>query len=271
MMLPLPSPGTLTSPTSPPEGRSVIQARFENKTVLVTGASSGIGLAVAQRLSREGARIVGVARDSERLQAVLVPLPGEGHQACAADAADWDQIKPLIKVGKEAGGFAGAVLCAGAHELLPLALLDGEHLRRSFDANVTAAVNGIKLMAKAAAKEGAGIVLLSSVAALRGSPGFLAYAAAKGALLSTAKTAATELAGRRIRVNTIVGGVVETPMSQTWLGRLDEAQRRQVETNHLLGFGLPDDIAGVAAFLLSDDARWVTGAEIAVDGGLSAH
>lgn len=215
--------------------------------------------------------IVGVARDEARLQTAIAELPGSGHLAVAADAAEWDQMKPLIKTAKGAGGFAGAVLAAGAHELLPLALVERERLQASYDANVVAAVNGLKVMAKAASKEGAGVVLLSSVAAARGSPGFLAYAASKGALQSAARVAAIELAGRRIRVNTVVGGVVRTAMSDGWLDRLDTAQRARVEHNHLLGFGEPANIAGPIAFLLSDDARWITGAELTVDGGLSVH
>jgi len=228
-------------------------ARFDGKTILITGASSGIGLETARYLAGKGARIVAVARDASRLRDAMASLSGDGHEAWAADAGDWTAMKDLIKVGRTAGGFAGAVLAAGAHHMAPLALEDEAGLRDLYNANVVSAVTALKVVAKAA-NEGASVVLLSSVAAIRGSAGFLAYAAAKGALASVAKTAAVELAGRRIRVNTIVAGVVKTELSRAWLSKLSDDQRAQVESQHLLGLGSPSDVAEAAAFLLSDAA-----------------
>jgi NAD(P)-dependent dehydrogenase (short-subunit alcohol dehydrogenase family) len=244
-------------------------SRFKERSFLIVGASSGIGLAAATRLANEGATIVGVGRDETRLNAALDGLETGPHRAFPADATDWNSIRPLIKLSRDFGGFDGAVLAAGSHELLPLALTDQDHLKTLFDSNVVSAVNGLKVMAKAASKDGASVVLLASVAARRGAPGFAAYAAAKGALASAGLSAAAELASRNIRVNTITAGIVETKLSQDWLARLSEEQRHHIEAKYPLGFGRADDVAGAAAFLLSSDGRWMTGAEILVDGGVS--
>lgn len=244
--------------------------RFSGRTFLVTGASSGIGLAAAWRLAEDGATIVGVARNSARLNTALASLPGTGHLAIAADAADLKALEPVVAAGKARGGFAGCVCAAGAHELRPLAVLDSAALGRMIEANLTTALMTARALTRAAAPAGAGIVWLSSAAALRGSAGFAAYAAAKGALVAAAKSLAIELAPRKIRVNVIAGGVVHTSMSDQWLGLLTGAQRQAVEQEHPLGFGTPEDVAAAAAFLLSDDAKWITGTTLAVDGGFGA-
>ena len=203
--------------------------RFDGKTVLVTGASSGIGLEVSRLLAGEGARIVAVARNEERLRAAVADLPGSSHVCHPGDAADWPAMKALIKTARAVGGFAGAVLSAGAHQMTPLSLIDKETMTGLFTDNVVGAVNGIKVMAKAACDDGASVVLFSSVSAYRGSPGFIGYAAAKGALGSAAKSAAAELASRNVRVNTIVAGVVETELSREWMNKLTEQQQNLVK------------------------------------------
>lgn len=244
--------------------------RFEKRLFLVTGAGSGIGLAVATRLAEEGATIVGVGRDESRLRAAVATLPGSGHVAQAANAAVWSELEPAIAAGRDRGGFSGGVLCAGAHEMRPLSLLSIEHLRAAMDANVATALNATKVIVKAAAPDGASVVWLSSVAALRATPGFGAYAAAKGALLSACRVAAVEFASRRVRVNTLVAGVVATEMSEGWLSKLSDEQRQAVAKSHPLGIGTSADVAAAATFLLSFDARWITGSALVVDGGLSS-
>lgn len=244
---------------------------FEDKLFIVVGASSGIGLATAQKLAREGARIVGVARNVDRLQAVIQTLEGSGHHLVVADVADEAQLNTIIRLGKEAGGYDGAVCCAGLHEMRPFSLLKTESMIASFNENVVTAINTAKAVAKAANPAGAGIVWLSSIAALRGTAGFAAYSCAKGALISAAKVAAVELAKKKIRVNVVAAGVVKTPMSEGWLQHLTPEQREQVARDHLLGLGHPDDVAELIAFLVSEHARWITGATFVADGGLSAH
>jgi NAD(P)-dependent dehydrogenase (short-subunit alcohol dehydrogenase family) len=245
--------------------------RFDGKLVLVVGGYSGIGIAAAERLAGEGASLVLVGRQEEKLLAALAKLPGAGHEMVVADAAFADQLQPLVQIGRKRGGYAGAVVCAGSHTVRPLSVLNREGIAQAFESNVTTALLATGAFAKAAAKEGTGVVWLSSVAALRGTATFSAYAAAKGALISAARVAAIELAPRKIRVNVIAAGVVETEMSKSWLALLSEEQKAALKHRHLLGIGQPADIAGVIAFLLSDDARWMTGSMVTADGGLSAQ
>ncbi len=245
--------------------------RFEKKLVLVLGMSSGIGLATAKRLAREGATVVGVGRNTEQLKASLLTLEGEGHFTITADAQNEEELKAIIKHGKDNGGYHGCVCCAGLHEMRPFSRLKPENLIASFNANVITAINVSKAVSKAVSPDGAGFVWLSSVAATRGTAGFAAYSGSKGALISTAKVVAVELAKKKIRLNVIVAGVVETQMSEGWMKLLTSEQREDVDKSHLLGVGKPESVADAIAFLVSSDARWITGASITVDGGLSVR
>jgi len=245
--------------------------RFNDKHFLIVGAYSGIGRVTMQRLAAEGAGIVAVGRNEEKLREAVRDLPGAGHECVVADASSWEQMQAAVSIGRKIGGFAGGVVCAGLHEIRPLAILDPAAIQRSLDANLTTALMSTRALAKVACKEGAGMVWLSSVAAMRGTAAFSAYAAAKGALISAARVLAIELAPRRIRVNTVAAGVVMTDMSRQWLNMLSGQQKEDLEKRHLFGVGQPEDIVGAIAFLLSDDSRWMTGSLLTVDGGLSTQ
>jgi len=245
--------------------------RFREKNILVVGAYSGIGQAVAKRLASEGARIIGVGRDENKLQEWRSALAESDHEIFVADASQWEQLSPVVQAGKRLGGFSGLVVCAGLHELRPLGVLDAGSLARAFEANVTTALMATRAFSKSVLKTGGSVVWISSVAAMRGTATFAAYAAAKGAILSASKVAAVELASRAIRVNVVAAGVVKTAMSQAWMAHLSEEQQQELVKSHLLGVGQPEDVADVIAFLLSDDSRWMTGSVVIVDGGLSAH
>lgn len=246
--------------------------RFEGRCVLVTGATSGIGLAVARQFAAEGATVVCTARSVERLDRMVFELPGEGHRGLAFDAGNEIEVDAAAEQLKSANvQLHAAVLCAGKHALRPLQVLKTLQMDELLSSNLRSALLCTRLAVKSAAKEGASIVWLSSAAALIGNAGEAAYAASKGALVSACRALAVELAGKHIRINTVAPGVVETPMSEEWLGRLAPEQREAIRSRHLLGFGRPEDVAGPILFLASDEARWITGACVAIDGGLTCH
>jgi NAD(P)-dependent dehydrogenase (short-subunit alcohol dehydrogenase family) len=248
--------------------------RFEGRTILVTGAGSGIGRASALRLAQEGGRIIAVDRDRARLDESASMLAGEGHACRVLDTTDESALTRMAAEFREAKvQLDGVVHCAGVHWLRPLQLLDNAALLEMLNSHVVSsiALTRAVLTARLVSPDGASVVWFSSTAALRGGAGTLAYAAAKGALISAARVMAVELARRKVRVNVIAPGIVRTPQSEVFLSKLTPEQAQGLIAGHLLGIGEPEDIAGTVAFLVSEDSRWITGTTIVVDGGLTAH
>jgi NAD(P)-dependent dehydrogenase (short-subunit alcohol dehydrogenase family) len=247
--------------------------RFEAVNALVTGASSGIGFAAAQRLASEGACVLAVARDEAKLQAAIAQWPHpERHVALAFDASDEAAVeKGFARIREFQMPVSVAVCAAGMHMMRPLNLMKRGHFDQVLAANVQSALLCSKAVAKQIPANGGSIVWLASAAGLVGNFGESAYAAAKGALIAACRSVATELAPKRVRVNCVAPAVVKTPMSEAWLKQLTPDQSAGVEKRHLLGLGEPDDVAGAIAFLASPDARWITGTCVAVDGGFTCH
>jgi NAD(P)-dependent dehydrogenase (short-subunit alcohol dehydrogenase family) len=252
----------------------VIFARdaFQGRHILVTGASSGLGQASAIELSRHGASLSLIGRSEERLAETLSQLEGEGHKTYSVDMSDAEVAADAIQaIAKEKGIFHGMFHSAGTALILPARVTKNRHLDDVFAAGVRGAFG----VARAASKkgilvDGGSLVFMSSVSSLRGRPGMTAYSAAKAAVDGMVRGLASELADRRIRVNTIVAGAVETAMHSDFVTTASEELVRNYEALHMLGFGKPEDIANAAMFLLSDASRWITGSSMAVDGGYTA-
>jgi NAD(P)-dependent dehydrogenase (short-subunit alcohol dehydrogenase family) len=240
---------------------------FSGKKFLVSGASSGIGRACALRIASAGGELVVIGRNKASLEDLEVQSP----KVFTLDLTEEAAVRALIPHLKaEVGPLDGCVLAAGIHTFRPLMMENYQDIQRPWMINTQASLGFLAQLLKARliAKD-ASVVLFSSAAAHKAGAGAVSYAASKGAIESATHALALELASQRIRVNAISAGVVRTPMSEGFLRRLTAEQLAGLEASHPMGFGEPDDIAGPVMFLLSNQASWITGAVLPVDGGYS--
>lgn len=240
-------------------------------TILVTGASSGLGRASAITLSNFGARIVLVGRDPAKLVETRRQMTGD-HVEVAADFTDSDTVADLVKAAAtDHGALHGIFHSAGAYMALPARMTKQRHVESMFAASVWGAYGIARAAsAKGVLADGASLVFMASVAGVRGHTGTVAYAGAKAAILGIVPPLSIELAPRRIRVNSIVAATVETEMHLDTIANLPEEAVEDGLSRHLLGFGTTDDIAHAVTFLMTDASRWITGTAMAVDGGYMA-
>ena len=246
---------------------------LNRKTILVTGATSGIGREAAILASRHGARIAMVARREDALNHVAALLEGDGHLTVPYDLTDTDRIPAMVRgISDQMGGLDGLVHAAGAHSAMPLRNINAVAVRDLFDLNVTTAFMLAKgFRHKQVRKPASSIVLLSSAVGLVGQPGVSVYSATKGAILSMTKSLALELAREGIRVNAVCPGVVNTAMTRGLERAVGQHGFQTVINAHPLGLGEPLDVANAILFLLSPSSRWMTGSALTVDGGYTAQ
>lgn len=238
---------------------------LEGKTILVTGASSGIGRATAIECSRLGAKIVASGRNAQRLQETLGALEGEGHIAIAAEITDDCQLENLVA---ECPTLDGAAFCAGIADTTLFAFADKEKYRKVFDTNFFSPTELFRcLVKKKKLGKGASVVFVVSIGGPRAtSPGNGIYGASKSALETMIHFAALELAPKKIRVNGVLPGMVETPIMQGG-GISDEDYDLERKRYPLKRFGQPEEIAWAMAYFLSDASAYVTGSSLVMDGG----
>jgi NAD(P)-dependent dehydrogenase (short-subunit alcohol dehydrogenase family) len=244
------------------------------KSILITGASSGIGRACAVRCAELGARVALVARREDKLHETADAMTGDGHQLFPSDITQLDQLETLSQKMVDAmGPVSGFVHAAGISTRLPLKSLRPEHWQESFTINATSAFELTRHLQRRGRfpEGGASHVYIGSVMASLGQPAKAAYCASKAALLNGARALALELAPRKIRVNVVSPGAVRTDMYESLRDTLPADAHEQVVKSHPLGIGEPGDVASAVAFLISDHARWITGANLMVDGGYSAQ
>lgn len=239
---------------------------LKGKTILVTGASSGIGQATAIECAQMGAEVVITGRDTKRLQATA-DLVGTPKTLIAADLTNQEDVERLVAALPP---LDGAVLCAGNSTTLPLQFGSREKFDEMFNVNFFAPVELLRLMyKKKVLQKGASVVLIASIGGTHSfMPGNGVYGASKAALNSLMKYAAREYASRKIRVNSICPGMVDTPLIHR--GTITEEQLAEDAKRYPLGrYGKPDDIANGAVYLLSDASSWLTGHDLVIDGGFS--
>lgn len=248
-----------------------MQKKLAGKIALVSGASKGIGASIAERLAEEGASVVvNYSTSKEGAEKVVNSIKQKGGKAIAVQASmsQPKDIERLFSETKKAFGQLDILVNnAGIYEFLPLEQVTPEHFHKQFDLNVL----GLLLACRAALNHfnaaGGSIVNISSVVSTSHIPGCAVYSATKGAVDAATRTLAAELGPRKIRVNSINPGIVQTEGTQTG-GFLEGDFRKETEAKTPLGrIGLPQDIAPAVVFLASDDAAWITGETLIIAGG----
>ena len=247
---------------------------LKGKNILVSGASSGIGRQCAIDFSFNGANVFLLGRNVEELK--------KTQDLCAQDvtikyfSVDFGALdllsKEITSICDEIGPVHGFLHASGIEKSLPYAHLKTEDYQRLYDVNFISTMEIIKVISnKKFRGDKAKYVLVSSITSVIGRPTVTAYAASKGAMVSAVKSLSLELAKKGVCINCISPGTILTPMMLKVMDSLTEEQRTARKESFPLGFGEPSDVSNAAVFLLSDAARWITGQNIIIDGGYTAH
>ena len=243
-------------------------ARLKNKIALITGGTTGIGLATAKRFAAEGAQVIVTGHNPDTLEAAHQQLNGS-VKVVESDAADERKVAQLFEIIRRKHGRLDILfLNAGIARFAPLA----DAMLSDFDAMWNVNVRALWLALKYALpllSDGGAVIVNSSIANSKGVEGTSAYSATKAAVRSLVRTAAQELAGRNVRVNAVSPGPIETPIFGKLGVPLDTFRSNAISRIPLGRIGSPDEVASAAAFLASTDASFITGAELAVDGGMA--
>ena len=239
---------------------------LKGKTILVTGASSGIGRTTAIECSKMGSNVILTGRNQSRLEETVSFLDvkeGQKHHYVVADLTDEVQLSKLVE---SVDSLDGIVNNAGVNRVKPLSFIKPDDLEYIFQTNTFSSVNLTRvLVKKKKIKNGGSIVFTSSVSAFYNAPGRSLYAGSKSALTAFMRSFAVELADKKIRANAIHPGMIETNLIKENLSE-EELQKNRGEYP-LKRFGRPEEIAWAAIYLLSDASSWITGTSLIIDGG----
>jgi NAD(P)-dependent dehydrogenase (short-subunit alcohol dehydrogenase family) len=247
---------------------------FGGKMVWVTGASSGIGRAVAVELSRRRAGLILVGRNERSLHETAGLLDGSGHEILKWDLSNLAGLEAVVRdLARKMGRLYGFCHSAGIVQTRPLNSNSPEIVQTQLNVNLLAGLELARIISRrdVMQEDGGSLLFISSIYARVGMPGQIGYSASKGAVTAAARTMAVELARRKIRVNTLSPGLVKTDMIAGAFAVLSSAQAQELEAAYPLGTGTPEDVARAAAFLLAPQNRWITGLDLVIDGGYSAR
>lgn len=238
---------------------------LEGKTILITGASSGIGRATAIECSKMGATCIITGRNEERLNETLSKMEGEGHQIIVADISTQSGIDFLVEHTTQLDGLVNN---AGISHTKLINFIKSDELNSIFEVNAFAPILLTKsLLKKKKMSMGASLVFVSSAASLNPDLANSVYSATKAAISSFSRSCAKELASKQIRSNSVLPGMVETELVQNLLFTPEELEKDK--SRYLLKrYGKPEEVAWSIVYLLSDASAWVTGTQLLIDGGV---
>ena len=247
--------------------------RLDGKRIIITGASSGIGRAIAQQAAQLGAITILLGRNLDKLKDTFNSLPGNGHEYYSLDITDYSKLDEIISYSVLNNGLiSGFVHSAGIEKTIPFKASTPKIFKEIFEVNVFAGFELARLISKKSIinPNGASFIFISSVNAILGDACKVMYCSSKSALQSGIKALAIELASKKIRCNTVLPGVVYTEMVERLFNSIPSDSKSEIIKKHPLGIGAPEDVASLVNFLLSDNANWITGSEYVIDGGYSA-
>lgn len=239
--------------------------QLTDKTILVTGASSGIGRATAIECSKLGAKLIITARNEDRLKATLNSLEGEGHQMVIADLTRQADVDNLVNFSPVLDGLVND---AGIAFTKPVSFVNQDDLNKVLSINTFAPIMITKsLLKKKKIANGASIVMVSSLASMKAAPGNMVYGISKSSVETFAKYCALEVANKGIRVNSVHPGMVNSEMTQNLSFSAEDLEKDKSQ-HPIKRYGNPEEIAWSIIYLLSDATKWVTGTQLVIDGGL---
>lgn len=246
---------------------------LSGKKILVTGGSSGIGRATCIQLSRLGAQVIMMARNEQKLIETLEQMEGDNHLSYVYDLQDISGIESLMKkLISETGPLDGLVHCAGIAPMRSLNMSTPKSVNDVFTINVFAFIELSRVFAKKGNfNPNSSIVVISSIASSQGEKAKVTYSASKGALNSAIRSMAVELADKKIRVNTVIAGFVETDMLEGYISAAGEGAKIKILERQYAGFIPPESVANAIAYLLSKSSEYITGTDFVVDAGSRSH
>jgi NAD(P)-dependent dehydrogenase (short-subunit alcohol dehydrogenase family) len=247
---------------------------LEGKNIVITGASSGIGRNCAILCTELGANVIILGRNSMKLQQTFDALSGKNNMKFIQDVTEFEKLESIINQAVTNLGYINGFLhCAGFEMTVPLQNMNVEKYNRLFLVNTISAFELARIISKKkyCSPLGGSFIFISSVMGHLGAIGKVGYCSSKSSLISGSKAMALELASKKIRVNCILPGIVETEMVQKMMAELPVEALEEIRRKHPLGFGKPEDISHLCGFLLSDHANWITGSDLIIDGGYSCQ
>lgn len=240
---------------------------LSGKTILVTGASSGIGKATAVECSKMGANMIITGRSENKLAQTFEMLSGTNHRQIVTDLSTYESVSALIE---EINSIDGVCLNAGVPSSKPISFINESEVHKTFDINLNAPIYMTNLLVKKKKiTKGGSIVFTSSIGRYMPAASGSIYAASKGGLSAFMKGAALELAAKHIRCNAVLPGMIETSIMQGKATISEEQWELNKELYLLKRFGKPEEVAWLIVYLLSDASAFMTGSELIIDGGRS--